>query len=141
MALGKQIKNHRNARKLTLDQLSEMSGVDIGTISALENRDSVRSKYAIALAAAMGMTVEQLETLPSEDFIEGESVRIDEKTAPALPSTVKVSEFQSPRDRQIGELLSLVKSMSDEGLSIAIYETRKIASQYPIAKQTPESFV
>lgn len=137
MALGKQIRNHRNARKLTLEQLSEVSGVDVGTISALENRDSVRSKYAIPLAAAMGMTAEQLETLPAEDFIEGESIRIDEKTAPLLPLA---ETFKSIRDRRIDELLAIVHAMSDDGLLVLTGSATEIAKQHPAqAKQTPES--
>jgi hypothetical protein len=65
MALGKNIKRHRQARGLTLEQLSDMSGVDLGTIGALEVRDSTRSKYASALAKAMGLSVEQLELEPN----------------------------------------------------------------------------
>ncbi|MEF8755967.1 MAG: XRE family transcriptional regulator [Accumulibacter sp.] len=61
MALGKNIRRHRTAQGLTLEQLSERSGVDVGTISALENRDSVRSRYASAIARGLGMSVEELE--------------------------------------------------------------------------------
>lgn len=70
-------------------------------------------------------------------FIDGESRRVEEiDPIPAL--TVP---FQSARDRQINELVTLARSMSDEGLSIAIYESKKIAEQYPAqAKQTPGSF-
>jgi hypothetical protein len=60
MALGKNIKFHRERLGLTLLQLSDASGVDVGTISALEVRDSRRSQYGSAIAAAMGMTFEQL---------------------------------------------------------------------------------
>jgi len=60
MALGKQVKFYREKLDLTLEQLEEMSGVGTGTISALEVRDSVRSKFAPALAAAFGLSVEQL---------------------------------------------------------------------------------
>ena len=60
MALGKQIRYYREARKLTLEALAEAAHVEIGTISALENRDSHRSKYTAALAGALGLTVEQL---------------------------------------------------------------------------------
>jgi hypothetical protein len=45
---------------MTLEQLSEASSVDVGTISALELRDSARSKYATNIAKAFGLTVEQL---------------------------------------------------------------------------------
>lgn len=63
MGLGQKIKDNRIRLGLTLERLSEMSGVDVGTIHALEKRDSSRSKYASALAAALGMTFEELEGL------------------------------------------------------------------------------
>lgn len=61
MALGHQIKRYRDKAGLTLEQLSDLSGVEVGTISALENRDSQRSKFARAIAGALGLTVEMLE--------------------------------------------------------------------------------
>ena len=60
MALGNQIKKYRGKLGWTLEKLTEVSKVDDGTISALENRDSVRSKYALAIAKAFGLTVEEL---------------------------------------------------------------------------------
>lgn len=60
MALGKQIRKYRSHLGWTLEQLEEKSGVPAGTISALEVRDSTRSKFAPALANAFGLTVEQL---------------------------------------------------------------------------------
>jgi transcriptional regulator with XRE-family HTH domain len=54
MALGKQIRHHRTKKGWTLEKLSAESGVDVGTINALENRDSGRSKYAPELARALG---------------------------------------------------------------------------------------
>ncbi|MDI3489593.1 MAG: hypothetical protein PWP11_870 [Thauera sp.] len=45
----------------TLEQLSERASVDVGTINALENRDSKRSMYASNLARAFGLTTEALE--------------------------------------------------------------------------------
>ena len=61
MALGSRIRYYREKFGLTLEQLSERSGVDVGTISALENRNSSRSKYATAIAQGLRMTVEMLE--------------------------------------------------------------------------------
>lgn len=61
MALGNRIRYYREKAGLTLDQLSERSGVDVGTISALENRGSSRSKFATPIARGLGMTVEMLE--------------------------------------------------------------------------------
>jgi transcriptional regulator with XRE-family HTH domain len=43
MALGKNIRALRGRLDWTLEKLSERSGVEVGTISALENRDSKRS--------------------------------------------------------------------------------------------------
>lgn len=61
MALGNRIRYYREKAGLTLEQLSDRSGVDVGTISALENRDSSRSKFASPIARGLGMTVEMLE--------------------------------------------------------------------------------
>lgn len=60
MALGNRVKTLRKRLKLTLEQLSERSGVDLGTIAALENRDSIRSKFAPQLASALGVSLENL---------------------------------------------------------------------------------
>lgn len=61
MALGNRIRYYREKAGLTLEQLSERSGVDVGTISALENRNSSRSKFATPIARGLGMSVEMLE--------------------------------------------------------------------------------
>jgi len=58
--MGKRIRHFREKAGLKLQQLASLSGVDTGTISALEIRDSARSQYFPTLAAAFGMTVEQL---------------------------------------------------------------------------------
>lgn len=60
MALGARIHHYRLALKLTLEALSEKSGVELGTIAALEARDSQRSKFTARIAKALGLTVEQL---------------------------------------------------------------------------------
>lgn len=58
--LGEIIRKHRLAKGLTLEALSELSGVDAGTISALETRRSARSKYAGQIARGLGLTLDQL---------------------------------------------------------------------------------
>lgn len=60
MSTGKQIANYRKKLGWTLAQLSERCGVDIGTISALENRASMRSKFFGPIASAFGLSIEQL---------------------------------------------------------------------------------
>jgi transcriptional regulator with XRE-family HTH domain len=61
MATGKRIRYYREKLGWTLERLEEKSGVAVGSISALENRDSARSKFFSAIATALGLTVEQLE--------------------------------------------------------------------------------
>lgn len=60
MGLGSNIRWLRTQRGMTLERLAELSDVDVGTISALEVRGSARSKYAPALARALGVTLEDL---------------------------------------------------------------------------------
>lgn len=47
-------------RGYTLEKLEELSGVEVGTLSALENRDSKRSAHVHLIAAALGVSVEDL---------------------------------------------------------------------------------
>lgn len=60
MTLGQNIKKMRSDRGWTLADLSERSGVDVGTIHALEQRNSGRSKFAPALARAFGISLEAM---------------------------------------------------------------------------------
>jgi phage repressor protein C with HTH and peptisase S24 domain len=60
MGLGSRIRELRLRRGWKLQQLEEASGVDMGTISAIERRDSSRSDHFPALARALGVTLEQL---------------------------------------------------------------------------------
>lgn len=60
MSLGTQVKKYRDAGGLSYPELSELSGVEIGTINALEKRHSRRSEHGPALARALGLTLEQL---------------------------------------------------------------------------------
>jgi transcriptional regulator with XRE-family HTH domain len=60
MTLGARVRFYREYRGWTLEKLAELSSVDVGTISALENRKSRRSNFAQALATAFGLSIEQL---------------------------------------------------------------------------------
>ncbi|WP_313571977.1 XRE family transcriptional regulator [Comamonas terrigena] len=92
MALGARIRYYREKAGITLEQLSERSGVDIGTISALENRDSSRSKYATAIANGLGMSLEMLEK-EGADF---DVTSLIAGAPPSVPAPVGVPV--SPRD-------------------------------------------
>lgn len=77
MSLGKQIKKYRQHLDWTLEKLEEESGVPKGTISALEVRDSDRSKYAPEIARAFGVSVDQLM---NENIDASETVNFHEKS-------------------------------------------------------------
>lgn len=64
--LGEKIKELREAQGLTLEKLSDLSGVDIGTISALENRRSKKSQYAPQLADALGLNLAEMMELSKD---------------------------------------------------------------------------
>jgi transcriptional regulator with XRE-family HTH domain len=68
MSTGAQIRKYRTMLGWTLKQLSERSGVDVGTISALELRSSSRSKYLGLIASALGLSIEQLQDA-NQDFL------------------------------------------------------------------------
>lgn len=62
MALGNNIKKLRESKKLSQEQLSELTGgkVSQGAISALEKRDSTSSKHAPELAKALNVKLSEL---------------------------------------------------------------------------------
>lgn len=70
MALGKRLREAREARDWTQEELARRSGVGQATISALETRDSRRSEYAGPLAEALGLSVEELTgTAPIREIL------------------------------------------------------------------------
>jgi transcriptional regulator with XRE-family HTH domain len=92
MATGQRIKHYRLKAGWTLADLSQASGVDVGTISALEIRDSKRSQFFSAIAQAFGLTVEQL----GDDKHDYEIRVADLKTlgtlqlSPLIPTQIRV---------------------------------------------------
>lgn len=69
MGIGKIVRQLRKERGWKLEELSRRSGVAVGTISAIEVRDSVRSEYATQLAHGLGVPVSVLLGTPtSPDF-------------------------------------------------------------------------
>ncbi|WP_427183556.1 helix-turn-helix domain-containing protein [Bordetella bronchialis] len=100
MALGKKIRALREGRGWTLEQLSDASGVEVGTISALEVRDSQRTKFAGALAAALGVAL--------DDLVSDGEVQVAAPAHPgrsgeaAWPFTASIADFEKlrPADRK-----------------------------------------
>lgn len=92
MALGKNIKRMRAQLGWTLEQLSERSGVEVGTISALEVRDSKRSQFGTAIAKAFGVSIESLEsgTLLTPDMPPPDAVRPE--VAAAVAAHIKPAQ-------------------------------------------------
>ena len=60
MPLGKNIRRLREARGWGQKKLSDATGVSIGSISAIELRDSRRSEFVAAFARAFGVPVDAL---------------------------------------------------------------------------------
>jgi transcriptional regulator with XRE-family HTH domain len=63
MALGKKIRELREAKGLSQDDLSQLTFGEVsqGAISALEKRDSTTSKHTSALAKALQVSLAQLQ--------------------------------------------------------------------------------
>lgn len=72
MGIGKIVRQLRKERGWKLEELSRRSGVAVGTISAIEVRDSVRSEYAAQLAHGLGVPVETLLGTPDLPALGGE---------------------------------------------------------------------
>lgn len=98
---GQRIKDLRIAKGFTLEKLSEISGVDIGTISALEVRNSSRSKYFSQLADALSVSLDEL--------VNGKSVEAPDSTNAALKKKLKDWRMHaSPRSIQVIDQLTLL---------------------------------
>jgi transcriptional regulator with XRE-family HTH domain len=125
MATGKQILFHRKRLGLTLVQLSEASGVEIGTISALENRDSSKSKYFPQLAAAMGLTVEQLtDMVPTHGGQPLPSPAQDENKAKLLLLEQRKAEYDALTDDE-QTIIKAFRLFGQEGREIWLSTARE----------------
>jgi transcriptional regulator with XRE-family HTH domain len=59
MNLGERLRALRQARGWRLEDVSSRSGVEVGTLGALEARKSKRSEFTKQIAAGFGMTVDE----------------------------------------------------------------------------------
>lgn len=117
MGLGKQIRKYRERAGWTLEQLSANSEVDIGTISALEQRDSKRSQYTPQLAAAFGLTVEQLhdeaQLYPLFGARFAREVVGIYQTAPEWPFSLSYGRYQALPEREKGRIDGFMQAVAD----------------------------
>ncbi len=110
MALGKQIRRYREKAGWTLEQLSAQAEVDVGTISALEQRDSARTRYSGQIARAFGLTIEQLydESRSYPLFATGaqqvNSVVGIYQTDPSWPFSLSQARYHALPDRDKGRI-------------------------------------
>jgi transcriptional regulator with XRE-family HTH domain len=96
MSLGSQVEKYRNkVLKLKFAQLSDLSGVDVGTINAMEKRDSNRAdiRAALAIAGALGLTLEELadEQADHSEKVKAYMARSYEKNNRVTPLTAAES--------------------------------------------------
>lgn len=68
MALGRNIRRIREALGIGQKALAEAAGMKLMPLWQLEERDSIRSKYDFAIAAALGVPVELLVTGTEADI-------------------------------------------------------------------------
>lgn len=117
MATGKRIKHYRIKAGWTLADLSEASGVEVGTISALENRDSKRSENFAPIARAFGLTVEQLadESTDFTIFVPDLTSLGQISVSPLIPLRIRKLPGKESQDPQMLEALSaLTKPAHDK---------------------------
>lgn len=118
MSLGSRVRYYREKRHWTLEDLAEKANVEVGTISALENRGSQRSKFTAALAGAFGLTVEQLLD-DSHDWLEptgrAPNVHVAEPRSPYRAARWLFSDelfeaLQHKRSRELRHIENVVRA-------------------------------
>jgi phage repressor protein C with HTH and peptisase S24 domain/DNA-binding XRE family transcriptional regulator len=108
MGLGKKIREVRLAKGWTLEKLEQASGVAVGTISALEKRDSARSMYFPSLARALGIPLTELYAQDTEgqlpvSWTEGGKIYRAIRTLDGATHIVEVPEEDLPAGHKASE--------------------------------------
>lgn len=109
MAAGANIRRLRLDKGWTLADLSERSGVEVGTISALEMKNSSRSKYLGQLADALGVSQDELEGRPPSpsgvaDPIIADLAALPEREAQLIRAEIAAKAAQARLDALRTEL-------------------------------------
>lgn len=92
MALGKNIKELREKKGLSQDDLSALTQGEVsqGAISALEKRDSASSEFVMSLAKALNVTARELLT-GNKDASEMDDILELLKKKPELMNLLKIA--------------------------------------------------
>lgn len=125
MALGANVKAFRANRKWDQPTLSEKAKVDIGTISALETRDSARSQYTAQLAAAFGVSIEEL--LSGDDPI----TRTGKALAKAPPPKADPAHGLSPRAIEVAQAWMKLPTYKQDGYAQGILVDAAVVGVFP----------
>ena len=116
MGIGSKLRAIREHKKWTLEHVYELSGVDDGTLSAIEKRDSQRSKYFPVLAKAYGVTVEQLQTMEIPDLL----LELDRSHMPRSPDDRRITKAEEFRQLMKNDFDSDPYAMIEEALRLLI---------------------
>lgn len=115
MAIGKRIEHYRKVMGWQMKDLAARADVEVGTINALEKRDSKRSEAFPAIAKAFGLTVEELAD-ETRDY--------DVKERISQPNAVAM-EPRAPYVASTTSAGSKLSRLSDLALSLALhFDTR-----------------
>lgn len=114
MSLGKNIRTLRDARGWTLDDLAQRSGVDVGTISALENRDSRRSQFATQLAQALEVSTDQLAADEQPLSEVSEEIATYSVGPNAWPFRIARQRFEQLPERDKGRIDGYMLALAEE---------------------------
>lgn len=112
MGIGTNIKKILAIRNMTIKELSEKSGIPKNTLYSLTRRDSetTRSDYLNRIAAALGVGVEELISIPTAQVITG--LEILSQPNADIPAYLA----KKPRPQDVLEVAELLTPESVEKL-------------------------
>lgn len=112
MGIGTNIKKILAIRNMTIKELSEKSGIPKNTLYSLTRRDSetTRSDYLNRIAAALGVGVEELISIPTAQVITG--LEILSQPNADIPAYLA----KKPRPQDVFEVAELLTPESVEKL-------------------------
>lgn len=124
MATGARIRHYRLKLGWKLEDLEEASEVSVGTISALEVRDSQRSQFFPAIAKAFGLTLEQLyDTETDWPVVDTRKAAKDKRYPDASDACATLPACEpepSARRDYLNEAMQILESLPDADLRGAV---------------------